>query len=59
MVGPHPDHPRIIAMAGGFKVSFGLAHLLAKSALAAVKGNVLPVPESFLTASHIALAESR
>lgn len=56
LVGQLPDHPRIIALAGGFKVSFGIAHLLAKAALAAVEGKAPDVPESFLPESHIALA---
>jgi Glycine/D-amino acid oxidases (deaminating) len=56
MVGPHPDLPRLIALTGGFKVSFGLAHKLADAALAAVGGETLDVPESFLLTHHLDLA---
>lgn len=55
MVGPHPDHPSLIALTGGFKVSFGLAHRLAE---AAVRGAVdmpsrFKLPQTFTLASHI------
>ncbi|WP_284776056.1 FAD-binding oxidoreductase [Agrobacterium sp. lyk4-40-TYG-31] len=53
MVGRHPDHPRIVALTGGFKVSFGLAHRLADAALDAVLGNVADVPDSFTLDDHI------
>ncbi len=33
MVGRHPGHPNVSLMAGGFKVSFGLAHELARTVL--------------------------
>lgn len=56
MVGLHPDHDRIILLAGGFKVSFGLAHLLAKAAVASAEGRAVPLPESFLPQSHLRLA---
>lgn len=58
MVGPHPEHLRIIAMMGGFKVSFGLAHLLAEQALAAIEGRPLTMPEDYLPARHLTLAQS-
>jgi len=57
MVGAHPDHPRLIALTGGFKVSFGLAHRLAESAVRGAAGLPSPVlPASFAPASHIAAA---
>lgn len=56
MVGEHPDHPRVIALTGGFKVSFGLAHRLAEAALQAVEGGMPNLPASFHLASHIAVA---
>lgn len=56
LVGVMPGQPRIIALAGGFKVSFGIAHRLAEAALDAAEGRVPDVPESFLPESHIALA---
>lgn len=33
MVGPVPGHPNVIALTGGFKISFGMAHRLAACAL--------------------------
>ncbi|KAA3513244.1 NAD(P)/FAD-dependent oxidoreductase [Agrobacterium rosae] len=53
MVGPHPDHPRAVALTGGFKVSFGLAHRLADAALDAVLGKPMDVPASFTLDDHI------
>lgn len=56
MVGPHPDHPRVIALTGGFKVSFGLAHRLADAALGFVIGQEHSLPESFILSDHLAVA---
>ncbi|RWX78740.1 FAD-binding oxidoreductase [Neorhizobium lilium] len=56
MVGPHPDHGRIVALTGGFKVSFGLAHALAAEALAAVAGRSMTLPASFTLANHLSVA---
>lgn len=53
MVGPHPDHPRIVALTGGFKVSFGLAHRLADAAMHPVLGQPMDLPESFTLRDHI------
>ena len=58
MVGPHPDHPSLVALTGGFKVSFGLAHRLADAALAAVVGDPMTVPPSFVLADHLRLARA-
>jgi Glycine/D-amino acid oxidases (deaminating) len=58
MIGPHPDHPSIVALTGGFKVSFGLAHRLADAALAAVRGQRADLPPSFVAAEHLRLAEA-
>ena len=57
MVGPHPDHPELIALTGGFKVSFGIAHRLADAALSALAGRQIDVPASFTFDSHLALAK--
>ena len=59
MIGPHPDHPTLVALAGGFKVSFGLAHRLADAALAAVAGETPELPPSFTFASHLAIAAAK
>lgn len=56
MVGPHPDHRQLIALTGGFKVSFGLAHHLADAALAAVEGRNMRLPASFTLENHLAAA---
>ncbi|OWV69971.1 D-amino-acid oxidase [Rhizobium sp. R634] len=58
MVGRHPEHPRLIALTGGFKVSFGLAHRLAEAAVC-IAGDTdcgFSLPESFAISSHIAVA---
>ena len=55
LVGPLPGHPNIIALTGGFKISFGVAHRLAVSALDRVLGRQLaPLPESFTVEGQLA-----
>ncbi len=56
MVGPHPDNDRVVALTGGFKVSFGMAHRLAEEALSAFQDRPMTMPDSFHLASHIAVA---
>lgn len=56
MVGPHPDHPSVIALTGGFKVSFGLAHELAAAAIRQVAGEAGGLPDGFALAHHLAVA---
>lgn len=56
MVGPHPDAPRVVALTGGFKVSFGMAHRLADAALATVAGRPPVMPDGFDLRNHIAVA---
>lgn len=53
MVGRHPDYPNISLMTGGFKVSFGLAHALARTVLDEIKGGTLDVPPSFTVTAHL------
>ncbi|MFS2176067.1 NAD(P)/FAD-dependent oxidoreductase [Rhizobium pisi] len=58
MIGSHPDHSRLIALTGGFKVSFGLAHRLAEAAVC-IAGDEhcrFLLPESFAISGHIAAA---
>ncbi|MEF0938554.1 NAD(P)/FAD-dependent oxidoreductase [Rhizobium sp. BR 362] len=61
MVGAHPDHPRLIALTGGFKVSFGLAHRLAEAAVR--EAMEIPcsfkLPESFALSNHIMVASHK
>ncbi|OWV93140.1 D-amino-acid oxidase [Rhizobium sp. R72] len=58
MIGIHPDHDGLIALTGGFKVSFGVAHRLAAAAvdLAADRRPRFALPDSFLLANHIRVA---
>lgn len=53
MVGCYPDYSKIIALTGGFKVSFGLAHRLADAALNALMEKPLDVPVSFTFDEHL------
>jgi glycine oxidase len=48
----------LIALTGGFKVSFGLAHRLGAVAVHAAAGTTAPfiLPERFTFSSHIAIA---
>ncbi len=56
MIGPHPDCPRILALTGGFKVSFGLAHHLAESVVGFHHREQRAVPASFLFSAHLKVA---
>lgn len=59
MVGPHTDHPRVHALTGGFKVSFGIAHRLADAALDSIAGEALSLPHGFALAHHVSVAARR
>ncbi|WP_267549913.1 FAD-binding oxidoreductase [Rhizobium rhizogenes] len=61
MVGAHPDHPSLIALTGGFKVSFGLAHRLAEAAVreAVDMPSCFTLPQTFTLASHIAVVSHK
>jgi len=58
MVGRHPDHRRLHALTGGFKVSFGLAHRLAEAVIGDIAGQSagFDLPESFSLSNHITAA---
>lgn len=57
MLGPVPGAPRILAMAGGFKISFGVAHRMADCLVAEITGSSGPVmPDSFSVAHHLGKA---
>jgi glycine oxidase len=48
LVGPVPGHPNIIALTGGFKISFGVAHRLGQCAVDYALGRVPEgLPENF------------
>ncbi|UVC10283.1 FAD-binding oxidoreductase [Rhizobium sp. TH2] len=54
LVGPVPGHANIIALTGGFKISFGMAHRLADSALDHLLGrSTAPLPENFTLSGQI------
>jgi hypothetical protein len=56
MAGRHPDHPRIHALAGGFKISFGIAHRLASAVVSQIMGDTdQSLPSSFRCQTHIEL----
>lgn len=61
MVGRHPDHPSVSVLTGGFKVSFGIAHRLARFVVDEIEGlSAIEIPDSFLCRNHIAaLCEKR
>jgi glycine oxidase len=53
-IGPVPGHPTVIASTGGFKISFGMAHRLAQSALDCVLGTDLaPLPANFTLSGQL------
>ncbi|KQS76952.1 D-amino acid oxidase [Rhizobium sp. Leaf384] len=59
MAGPHPDHPRLHLMTGGFKISFGIAHLLAHAVVEGICGRsaddagAVALPASFRCEHHL------
>ena len=56
LVGPVPGQPNIIALTGGFKISFGMAHRLADSALDHILGrSTAPLPENFTVEGQLRL----
>ena len=57
MLGPIPGATGVLAMAGGFKISFGIAHRMADCLVAEITGDAGPeTPQSFSVAAHIAKA---
>ncbi|WP_149741132.1 FAD-binding oxidoreductase [Rhizobium sp. NFACC06-2] len=56
MVGTIPGHPKLVALTGGFKVSFGLAHFLADAALQTVCGHTPVIPSGFHLQQHVSIA---
>ena len=57
MLGPVPGAPGVLAMAGGFKISFGIAHRMADCLVSEITGEAGPeVPQSFSVAYHVAKA---
>lgn len=57
MLGPVPGAPAVLAMAGGFKISFGIAHRMADCLIAGITGSDGPeTPQSFSVEFHAAKA---
>ncbi|WEX76594.1 FAD-binding oxidoreductase [Sinorhizobium numidicum] len=55
MVGRHPDHEKLFVLTGGFKVSFGIAHVLARFVIDDIAGrSTIDLPDSFRCAVQIA-----
>ncbi|WOS61777.1 NAD(P)/FAD-dependent oxidoreductase [Sinorhizobium fredii] len=55
MVGRHPDHQRLSVLTGGFKVSFGMAHVLGGFVIDEITGQTtIDLPQSFCCETHIA-----
>jgi glycine oxidase len=55
MVGPMPGHANLVALTGGFKISFGMAHRLADSALDHILGRgSVPLPANFTPSGQMA-----
>lgn len=56
LAGPLPGHDNVIALTGGFKISFGVAHRLAASALGPVLGDAQapPLPPAFTPEGQLA-----
>lgn len=54
MIGPVPGRPNVIALTGGFKISFGMAHKLAAAALDYALGRTpAGLPANFTLAGQI------
>lgn len=56
MVGAVAGAAKLVALSGGFKVSFGLAHFLADAALETVCGHTPVIPSSFRLQEHVSIA---
>lgn len=56
MVGAVAGAAKLVALSGGFKVSFGLAHFLADAALETVCGHTPVIPSGFRLQEHVSIA---
>jgi glycine oxidase len=55
LIGPVPGHANVIALTGGFKITFGIAHRLAEAALEFASGHApAGLPESFTLRGQLA-----
>ncbi len=57
VVGRHPEYPNLWLAAGGFKISFGIAHAVADAVVAGIVGDEpeFELPETFNPATRIDL----
>lgn len=54
MIGFPPGYKKLLVVTGGFKITFGIAHEMARSALEfALGGSDAAIPESFLLENHL------
>lgn len=59
MAGAHPDFASVSLLTGGFKISFGVAHELARAVVTQINGGSLGLPPSFKVAAHLEAALRR
>lgn len=61
IIGPLDETGSVWIASGGFKITFGIAHAVARACIAwMISGQVGPtVPASFMTDAHVAAAEER
>lgn len=54
LVGEVLDHEGLYVATGGFKISFGIAHRMARAVLATISGSAaIEIPDSFLIANRV------
>ncbi len=53
LLGPLPGHRHAIIATGGFKITFGIAHVMADAAVAFAMGGTPDVPEPFLPENRL------
>ncbi|MDR6757633.1 glycine/D-amino acid oxidase-like deaminating enzyme [Mycoplana sp. BE70] len=57
MIGRHPDFPAVSLLTGGFKISFGIAHELARLVVGEMEsGSPCKLPPSFTVDAHLEAA---
>lgn len=59
MLGAIPGCDQVLVSAGGFKITFGIAHRMAEAVIGTITGQVtVEVPESFSVETHLAKAQA-
>ncbi|MBD9373168.1 FAD-binding oxidoreductase [Rhizobium sp. ARZ01] len=59
MVGLHPDFSAVSLLTGGFKISFGIAHELARLVVSEIGGSPVELPPAFTVAVHLEAAHRK